>query len=380
MFSMSKTVSKPNAESEPDVEELKDKINLLEIENGRIRSQFTAIVGECRAQYHSMLDSVDAYISLIDRDMKIIWANRNTKEMYGMDIVGQFCSRICHGKKEPCLDISQCIVRKAFLKGKMIKDIIEAKNWQGETMYFSGSANAISRDSKGQPLVVVMIYTDITEQKKTELELKQSMLRLRKNLAGTIQAMAMTVETRDPYTAGHQRKTADIARNIAQEMGLPQKQVDGIRMAGVIHDLGKISIPAEILSKPGKICQPEYSLIQFHPQTGYDILKGIDFRWPVAEIVRQHHERMDGSGYPNGLTGDHILLEARIIGVADVIEAMSSHRPYRPALGVTRAFHEIRQNRGRLYDPNVVDATVRLFAKKEFFFTENVNGSIEGSS
>ncbi len=238
----------------------------------------------------------------------------------------------------------------------------------GEKMYFSGSAKVISWDTNGNPSAVVRIYNDITEQKKTEHELKQSMLQLRKNLAGTIQAMAMTVETRDPYTAGHQRRTSDIARCIAQEMGLPGKQVDGIRMAGVIHDLGKISIPAEILSKPGKICQPEYSLIKFHPQTGYDILKGIDFRWPVAEIVRQHHERLDGSGYPYNLDGDKILLEARIIGVADVIEAMSSHRPYRPSLGISKAFDEIKRNRGKLYDPDVVDASVRLFTKKELGF------------
>ncbi|MDH3329551.1 MAG: HD domain-containing protein [Desulfobulbaceae bacterium] len=352
----------------PTYEELSDRLNLLEFENEHIRSEFQAIVNECRTKYHSMLDTVDAHMSLIDSDMKIIWANQNTKDMFGSDILGESCFRICHGKKESCRETSGCIVKKAFIRGEVNKYEIEAKDRVGEKMYFSGSAKVISWDRKGNPSAVVRIYNDITEQKKTELELKQSMLQLRKNLAGTIQAMAMTVETRDPYTAGHQRRTSDIARCIAQEMGLSGKQVDGIRMAGVIHDLGKISIPAEILSKPGKICQPEYSLIKFHPQTGYDILKGIDFRWPVAEIVRQHHERMDGSGYPDSLAGDNILLEARIIGVADVIEAMSSHRPYRPALGISKAFDEIRQNKGKLYDPEVVDATVRLFAKKEFQF------------
>lgn len=351
-----------------NVEQLNDRISQLEFENEHIRTEFQAIVNESRAQYHSMLDSVDAHMCLINSDMKIIWANRNAKEMYGSDIIGKSCYRVCHGKRGPCRETSGCIVKKAFVQGEVSKHEKEAVNGCGEQMFFSCSAKVISWDGRGRPTAVVSIANDITEQKKTELELKQSMLRLRNNLAGTIQAMAMTVETRDPYTAGHQKRTADLARGIAQEMGLPRKQVDGIRMAGVIHDLGKISIPAEILSKPGKICQPEYSLIQFHPQTGYDILKGIDFRWPVAEIVRQHHERMDGSGYPYGLAGDNILLEARIIGVADVIEAMSSHRPYRPALGVNSAFHEIRQNKGRLYDPDVVDATIRLFARREFQF------------
>lgn len=368
MCSMLKFVGNTTDDSEPRVEQLSDRISQLEFENEHIRSEFQAIVNESRAQYHSMLDSVDAHMSLINSDMRIIWANRNTKEMYGPDIIGKSCFRICHGKREPCRETSGCLVKKAFIQGEVNKQEIEMINGRGEKMFFSCSAKVISWDGRGRPSTVVSISNDITEQKKTELELKQSMLRLRKNLAGTIQAMAMTVETRDPYTAGHQRRTADIARGIAQEMGLPRQQVDGIRMAGVIHDLGKISIPAEILSKPGKICKPEYSLIQFHPQTGYDILKGIDFRWPVAEIVRQHHERMDGSGYPNGLAGENILLEARIIGVADVIEAMSSHRPYRPALGVNSAFREIRQNKGRLYDPDVVDATVRLFARKEFRF------------
>jgi len=365
---MLKFIEKTIGEDESCVQQLTDRISQLEFENDHIRSEFQTIINECRAQYHSMLDSVDAHMSLVNRDMKIIWANKNAKELYGYDIVGDSCHRVCHGKGEPCLETSGCMVKKAFIHGEVPKHEIEIETGRGEKMFFSGFAKVISWDGRGRPLAVVSIYNDITEQKKTELELKESMLRLRNNLSGTIHAMAMTVETRDPYTAGHQKRTADIARGIAQEMGLSRKQVDGIRMAGVIHDLGKISIPAEILSKPGKICQPEYSLIKFHPQTGYDILKGIDFRWPVAEIVRQHHERMDGSGYPYGLTGDKILLEARIIGVADVIEAMSSHRPYRPALGVNSAFHEIRQNKGKLYDPNVVDATVRLFARRDFRF------------
>jgi putative nucleotidyltransferase with HDIG domain len=238
----------------------------------------------------------------------------------------------------------------------------------GSERYFEGHAKVVAWDDNGNPSVAVKVYKDITEQRQAEAELRQSMKMLRRNLAGTIKAIARTVETRDAYTAGHQRKTTEIARAIAFEMGLSKEVIEGIRMGGVIHDLGKISVPAEILSKPGKINDSEYALIKQHAQTGYDILEGIDFKWPVADIVLQHHERLDGSGYPNNLRNDEILLEARVLGVADVIEAMSSHRPYRPALGIDEAFAEIVSNRNILYDPDVVDAAVDLLSKREYQF------------
>lgn len=192
--------------------------------------------------------------------------------------------------------------------------------------------------------------------------------RLHASLEDALQAIATTVEMRDPYTAGHQRRVADLAVAIARELGLPEEQAHGIRLAGIVHDLGKIRIPAEILSKPGALNDIEYSLIKFHPQAGYDILKGIDFPWPIAQAVRQHHERLDGSGYPQGLKGDAIMLEARILAVADVVEAMTSHRPYRAGLGVEAALGEIRKNQGRFYDSEVVDACLRLFGEKEYRF------------
>ena len=241
---------------------------------------------------------------------------------------------------------------------------MKAKN--GSDMYFDGSAKVVSWDENGEPAAVVKVYKDITERKQAEDELRQSMKQLRKNLECTIQAIARTVETRDAYTAGHQRRTTDIMTAIAFEMGLSKHMIDGIRMAGVIHDLGKISVPAEILSKPGKINESEYSLIKQHPKAGYDILKGIDFNSPVADIVLQHHERLNGSGYPYGLKGEEILLEARIIAVADVIEAMASHRPYRPALGLDDAFEEITMKRGIIYDADVVDASIDLFTKRGY--------------
>ena len=209
---------------------------------------------------------------------------------------------------------------------------------------------------------------DITVQKNAEEELRNSVDKLRKITGATIQAMAQTVEVRDPYTAGHQKRVADLARAIATRMGLSSDRVDGIRMAGAIHDIGKISVPAEILSKPGLLTPLEFSLIKTHAQIGYDILKEIEFPWDIATMVLQHHERLDGSGYPQGVTGERILLEARILTVADVVEAMASHRPYRPSLGMDKAMEEIKEKRGRFYDPDVVDACLRLFSENKFTF------------
>jgi PAS domain S-box-containing protein len=212
------------------------------------------------------------------------------------------------------------------------------------------------------------IARDISERKRSEEELDNSFKQLRVALGGTIQALAVAVETRDPYTAGHQKRVADLSRAIATEMGLDINRTDGLRMAGVIHDLGKMAVPAEILSKPSRLSAIEYNLIKIHPQAGYDILKDVEFPWPIAQIVLQHHERLDGSGYPDGLKGDEILLEARIIAVADVVEAIASNRPYRPGLGMEKALGEITQNRGILYDPAAVDACLRLFSEKGYKF------------
>jgi putative nucleotidyltransferase with HDIG domain len=171
---------------------------------------------------------------------------------------------------------------------------------------------------------------------------------------------------RDPYTAGHQRRVADLARAIATEMGISADQTDFIRIACTIHDIGKISVPAEILSKPTKLTDIEFSLIKAHAQSGYDILKDIEFPWPVADVVLQHHERMDGSGYPRNLNGEDILIEARILSVADVVEAVASYRPYRPGLGIDLALTEIEKNSGIFYDSAVADACLRLFREKGF--------------
>ncbi len=192
--------------------------------------------------------------------------------------------------------------------------------------------------------------------------------RLMKSLEASIGALATTIEMRDPYTAGHQRRVASLALALAGEVGLPPDEAHGIQLAAMVHDIGKVLIPAEILSKPSRLSELEFELVKTHAQASYDILKGIEFPWPIADMVLQHHERLDGSGYPRGLRGEQILLGARILAVADTVEAMASHRPYRAALGVEKALAEIRANRGRLYEPAVVDACERLFATKRFAF------------
>lgn len=193
---------------------------------------------------------------------------------------------------------------------------------------------------------------------------------LRESLLDFITAIAATVEVRDPYTAGHQRRVAHLATAIARELQLPEDKVLGLQMAGAVHDVGKIKIPAEILSKPGRLQDYEFRLIKEHPTTGFDVLKSIEFPWPIAQTVLQHHERLNGSGYPNGLMGQDILYEAKILVVADVVEAMILHRPYRPALGVDAALEEVVRNKGILYEPEVVDACVRLFREKGYALPE----------
>jgi putative two-component system response regulator len=198
-------------------------------------------------------------------------------------------------------------------------------------------------------------------------ELMKAMEKLRKTTDGIIHAISLTVETRDPYTAGHQQRVADLSRAISIEMGLSQDQTESIRLAGLIHDLGKIAVPAEILSKPSKLSDIEFSLMKIHPQAAYDILKDIDFPWPLSLMVFQHHERLDGSGYPQGLKGkDNIMLEARILAVADVFEAMASHRPYRPALGKEKALNELLRGKGTCYDSEAVDACMKVISSGEF--------------
>jgi PAS domain S-box-containing protein len=222
-----------------------------------------------------------------------------------------------------------------------------------------------------------VIYQDITDRKRVEMELQETLDSLKKAVSANIQIMVSAVEMRDPYTAGHQIRSANLACVVATEMGLPQDKIDGLRMASSIHDIGKLSIPAEILSKPTKLTDIEFSLIKEHSQSGYEMLKNVESPWPLAQIVYQHHERMNGSGYPRNLKGDEILIEARIMAVADVVEAMASHRPYRSALGIEAALEEIEKNKGILYDNDVAVACLRLFREKGYeLIAQKITGTV----
>jgi PAS domain S-box-containing protein/putative nucleotidyltransferase with HDIG domain len=231
----------------------------------------------------------------------------------------------------------------------------------GSPVWVEVSTRLVLKD--GQPASVEGIARDITARKRAEEELQRSVELLQTTLEQTVYSLAAAVETRDPYTAGHQQRVADLAFEVAVELGLSEHQSRGVHMAGLIHDVGKIHIPAEILSKPTRLTEVERNLVRTHPRVGHDILKSIEFPWPVADIVLQHHERIDGSGYPSGLSGEDILLEARILAVADVVEAMASHRPYRPAHALEEALQEIETHRGTLYEASVVDACLRVVEK-----------------
>jgi len=238
----------------------------------------------------------------------------------------------------------------------------------GSTIWVEVVASSL-RDSNSKLTGILLITRDITERRRSEEQLHQTLERLKKAVGATIQVLSTASEVRDPYTSGHQKRVADLARAIATQMGLSSDTIEGIRLAGSIHDVGKLSIPSEILVKPTKLTDIEISLIKEHSHIGYEMLKDVESSWPLAQIVYQHHERMNGSGYPRNLKGNEILLEARIIAVADVVEAMASHRPYRPTIGIEAALEEIEKNKGTLYDNTVADTCLKLFREKGYRFT-----------
>jgi len=266
---------------------------------------------------------------------------------------------------------------KGFISGKSDQSILsESTAFELEMIHKSGSVIPVEVkysficNSDGQPKEVLAVARDISSRKLAQEQEKQNAEILVKSMEDTIMAMAMIVETRDPYTAGHQRGVAQLAREIAKQMNLTDNVVNGVYFAGLLHDIGKISIPAELLSKPKKLTETEKLFIKSHPLIGYEILKNIKFPWNVAEAIIQHHERMDGSGYPNQLKGTQISIEGRLLAVADVVEAMSSHRPYRPSLGINEALIEISANSGKIYDKNVAKACLEVFSKGNFHFVK----------
>jgi PAS domain S-box-containing protein/putative nucleotidyltransferase with HDIG domain len=353
--------------------ELKEAQEALLRANEQLRKDITARVRaeeelrESEERYRSIVENSHSGVALVGDDFRFIYVNNELCRILGRpqeEIRG-------HDFREFLDDESRDLVT-AYYRRRQAGEKVPVRYefnvvaLHGKIRRVEISATVI-RDTQGRVKTIAQIL-DITERVQAEEGLKQSFARLQRALEGTIHALAATAEMRDPYTAGHQRQVADLICAIAEEMGLPADEIEGIRMAGLVHDIGKMSVPAEILSKPSELSKTEMDLIKAHPQVGYDILKEIDFPWAVAKIVLQHHERMDGSGYPQGLKGDEILLEARILAVADVVEAMASHRPYRPALGIEMALEEVSKNKGSLYDPDVVDACLELFTKKRFEF------------
>jgi putative nucleotidyltransferase with HDIG domain/PAS domain S-box-containing protein len=306
------------------------------------------MVRAAKEEWEATFDAIASPVFIHDRDGIILRANRAYAKQAGRpfrDFIGNPYWQVF-----PRLDAPLPVDQSSREEEKEIR----AEN--GE-IYLSHSY--AMRSSRKKPCFVHFLE-NITQRKKAEKLIRDSRNRLRLSLEGTVQAVAKAVEARDPYTSGHQLRVASLATAMAKRMGLDQDTIDGIRLGAMIHDIGKIHLPAEILAKPSRLTDIEFEMIKGHPEVGYEILRGISFPWPVADIARQHHERMDGSGYPLGLKDGEICLEARIVAVADVVEAISSHRPYRPALGLDFAIQEISRNKGRIYCPMACEACLKV--------------------
>lgn len=281
------------------------------------------------------------------------------------EIIGKSSLKLMHDEDRETIQTKL----PQWIKGKCgwANLVLRCRHKDGRWRWLESSAVPII-DRTGKLIGFRGVDRDISDRKRSEERLQRSYDKLRDTMIATVNTLASTVEMRDPYTAGHQRRVTILACAMADKMGLTEEQFDGLRMAGLVHDIGKFSVPVEILNKPGRLSETEFNIIKVHPQAGYNILKEIEFPWPVAQIVLQHHERLDGSGYPQGLKNGGIMLEAKILAVADVVEAMASHRPYRPALGIDVALEEIAKNKGILYDAEIVDVCQRLFTEKGFTF------------
>ncbi len=318
------------------------------------------------------LRSIGEGVVTIDENRKIRFMNPVAETLLGVvpgEYEGMELDRIFvvgdapREQSEPVRDLAGNIL--SFSKNGRILTLPDGRGIPIET-----NASPIV-DEKGVAWGTVIVFRDVSHRRKTENALRESMANLRVTLEQTVNALAVTSEKRDPYTAGHQLRVSKLATAIAVLMGLPEEMREGLRVAGLLHDIGKIYVPAEILSKPAQLTSMEMGIMKGHSEVGYDILKDIPFPWPVARIVLEHHERLDGGGYPAGLSGDAILLESRILCVADVVEAMSSHRPYRAALGLKKALDEVSTHKGVLYDAHAVDACLTLFHEKGFTFDES---------
>jgi PAS domain S-box-containing protein/putative nucleotidyltransferase with HDIG domain len=336
------------------------------IEIGR-RKEAEEALRDSEELYRRLVASVPDLIIRTDLDGNIIFANEIAVRLSGEENVERLVGRNIFSFVAP-EDVDKAVQgAKSMFETRIGPQEIGLVFQGGPSIKFEVDG-AVLRGPEGTPYGVVYLCRDITERKRAEEGLRDGLAKLRSTLKASIDSLASAIEMRDPYTAGHQERVTRLARAIACEMGLAAERVEAIEIAGVIHDIGKLYVPAEILSKPTRLTDLEYAMIKMHAQAGYTILSKIDFPWPIARIVHEHHELVNGSGYPQGLAGKDILLEAKILCVADVVEAMSSHRPYRPALGIGAALEEVAQKRGLLYDREVVDACLRIFREKHFKF------------
>ncbi|MGI6035472.1 MAG: HD domain-containing phosphohydrolase [Limnochordia bacterium] len=305
----------------------------------------------------NILSAIPFAMDIVAEDFTLLCLNEEMHGRVGPDALGRKCYAVLRDDGTPCPNCPWLGPMEPDQRGSLEVDGILG------TKSFRITYRLIEVDGERAMLEV---FEDITAAKAADKAMQDSLERLRKALEGTVRALATMAEKRDPYTAGHQQRVAQLASAISDKMGLSAKRREAIRIAALLHDISKVYVPAEILNKPGQLTPVEMDLIKTHPQVGKDIVKAIPFDVPVAQIILQHQERLDGSGYPNGLERNAILLEARILAVADVVEAIASHRPYRPALGITTALEEITQNRGTYYDEEVVDACLELFTRDNF--------------
>ncbi|MBD3370517.1 PAS domain S-box protein [Candidatus Fermentibacteria bacterium] len=340
---------------------------LRNIELEKARNKAERALRRSEESYRTLYENVPLGVcrSLPQDGGKLVSANSRMALMFGYRDVSEMMAASCESLFEVPLG------RKAFLEELYESRSVEGyeakmKRRDGSTFWASISAKVGYDGESGDDPYVDAIIMDITERKLSADNLRESLEKLRKTIDGTVTAMSQLVDMKDPYTSGHQRAVADLAVAIGREMGLDDDRMDCLRIAGVLHDIGKLNVPSEILSKPGVLSQSEKSFLKMHAEAGYEILRTIEFPWPIAEIVRQHHERMDGSGYPHGLKGEEILLEARILAVADVVEATASHRPYRPSKGITTALSELEKDSGTLFDEELVEVCLDLFRKKDY--------------
>jgi len=358
-------------------------VNYLPIGHGRMvvfirditeRKKAEKALRESEAQYRLLAEHTTDVIRILDMDLKTTYLSPSAEKLRGFTLQEMVEMPLERQLTSESLSTAYAILSEEISGveadpgyNPIITLDLEYYCKDGTTIWTESKFSLI-RDENGRAVSILAEARDISERKQAEEKLLKSYESLQKTLNNAIDTMVKIVELRDPYTAGHQHRVADLAVAIAGEMKLEETQIGHLRMAAVIHDIGKIYIPSDILSKPGKLADLEFSLVKTHAQAGFDIVKGMDFPGAVAETILQHHERLDGSGYPNGLKAEDTLMKAKILAVADVVEAMSSHRPYRPTLGIDKALEEISKNKGRLYDSDVVDTCWELFTEKGFKF------------